>query len=70
MYNTLILKKEAYSTSEIKWNTEIEVTRYDWSKIYLLPFKCTKESKFHLFHVQLLHRILNVPIYITYIKKV
>ena len=29
MYNTLILKKKAYPTSEIKWEKEIDVTRYD-----------------------------------------
>ena len=58
MYNTLILKKKAYPTSETKWNKEIEVTRHDWSKIYSLPFKCTKESKLHWFQFQLLHRIL------------
>ena len=45
MYNTLLLKKKAYPTSETKWNKEIEVTRHDWSKIYSLPFKCTKEEK-------------------------
>ena len=45
MYNTLILKKKTYSTSEIKWKKEIEVTLSDWSKFYSLPFKCTKEYK-------------------------
>lgn len=45
MYNALPLKKKAYQSSEIKWNKGIKVTRYDWSSIYFLPFKCTKESK-------------------------
>ena len=29
MYNTLLLKKKAYPTSEIKWKEEIGVTRFD-----------------------------------------
>ena len=67
MYKTLILKKKAYPTSEIKWNKEIEVTCYDWSKMYSLPFKCTKEYKFHWFQFQLIHRILPTN---TYLHKI
>ena len=57
MYNTLISNKKACPTSETKWNKAIEVTRHDWSNIYSLSFKCTKESKLHWFQFQLLHTI-------------
>ena len=58
MYNALPLKKKVCQTSEIKLNKGIEVTRYDWSKIYSLPFKCTKESNIHRFQFHVLYRIL------------
>lgn len=53
----LLSKKNAYAISKIKQNKEIELNNCDWSTIYSQPFKCTKESKFHWFQLQLLHRI-------------
>ena len=52
------------------WNKETEVTRYDWSKIYSLPFKRTKESKLQWFQVQVLHRILPTNNYLHKIGRV
>ena len=54
MYNTLLLKKKGYPTSEIKWNEEIEVTHNDEN--LFTTFKYTIESSLHWF--QLLYWIL------------
>ena len=41
MYNTFLLKKKAYPTSEIKWNEEIELTHFN--KNLFTTFKVYKK---------------------------
>jgi hypothetical protein len=47
MYAVLISKNKSFPTSEKKWSEKgINLSRKEWEKAYLLPFKTTSETKF------------------------
>lgn len=59
MYNILISKKKETIKAVYKWHEEgYRFSESDWGKIFDLPFKTTKESKYHWLQFQILHRII------------
>ena len=69
MYDILINRKKETSTSILKWNEKGYLfTMQEWSKIFELPFKITKESKLQWLQFQILHRIVPTNLYLFKLK--
>lgn len=64
MYNILIREKRVQNKAILKWEENDTIfNENDWYKIFELPFKTTKESKFHWLQFQILHKILPTFLY-------
>ena len=59
MYNIIISKKKKNPVKSIsKWEDEgFDISDADWCKIFELPYKTTKESKYHWLQFKILHRL-------------
>ena len=69
MYNILIREKRVQNKAILKWEENDTIfNENDWYKIFELPFKTTKESKFHWLQFQILHRILPTNYYLHKLK--
>ena len=59
IYNCLLSKISSPPVkSQQKWKTQLPQQNIDWSEVYSIPFRCTKDTKFRCFQYKLLHRIL------------
>lgn len=66
MYNILISKRKETIKAVYKWHEEgYRFNESDWGKIFELPFKTTKESKYHWLQFQILHRIIATNYFLT-----
>ena len=66
MYDVLISKNKCFPTSEKKWAEKgINLSRKEWEKAYLLPFKTTSETKLQWFQFQMLHRLSATNYYLN-----
>ena len=69
MYNILISKKKEPVKSISKWKDEgFNISDADWCKIFELPYKTTKESKFHWLQFKILHRLIPTNKYLKKLK--
>ena len=62
LYDSLISSKEVKRKFIDKWESKLDIsyTFKKWSVIFLIPFKCTVDTKLRWFQFRLTHRILGV----------
>ena len=58
IYESIIISKYVRPTALIKWSEQFEIDESDWSSIFQLPFKTTRETKLQTLQYKLIHRII------------
>ena len=66
MYNIIISKNRESVKSIFKWKDKgFNISDADYCKIFELPYKTTKESKYHWLQFKILQRLILTNIYLT-----
>ena len=67
MYRLLSKTKDT-PTGKISWNKKYSLTDNEWNKIYIEPFKSTKDTVIQWFQTRINHKILATNTFLSKIK--
>lgn len=54
----LLIESGVKPTSQQKWTNILNLDNFNWKNVYILPFKCTKDSRLQWLQFRINHRIL------------
>ena len=64
----LLRKTKDTPTGKISWNKKCSLTDNEWNKIYIEPFKITKDTVIQWFQTRINHKILATNTFLSKIK--
>ena len=59
VYEHIILSKYVQATAVQRWSEQFEIDEDDWSNIFTLPFKTSRETKLQSFQYKIIHRVIS-----------
>ena len=59
IYEQVVLSRYTQPTAICRWSEEFETDKEDWSDIFILPFRTTRETKLQSFQYKVIHRVIS-----------